>query len=88
MDYLSPTLLGPQLEETFDHPPMSEGMAVVPVEVLVLMNLVARRRKDLVDVVELVKAGADLKRIRQYLTQYAGDLLPLFEELSNEALAE
>jgi hypothetical protein len=26
--------------------------------------------------------------VREYLRQYAGDLVPLFEELVNEALAE
>jgi hypothetical protein len=52
------------------------------------MKLAARRRRDLVDVVELVKAGADLRRIRDYLAQYASDLVASFEELVNEALAE
>ena len=86
IDYLSSVSLGRQLEEVLDHPPTSEGLAVVPVEVLIYMKLVAKRRKDLVDVVELVKAGADLKRMRDYLKQYARDLVPLFEELVNEAL--
>lgn len=88
IDYLSPTALGAQLEDVLDHPPLSEGLAVVPIEALIYMKLVAKRRKDLVDVVELVKAGADLPRVRDYLRQYAADLAPLFEELVNEALAE
>lgn len=88
MAYLSPTSLGPQLEEVLDHPLMSEGLAVAPIEALIYMKLAAKRRKDLVDVIELVKAGADLTRVRNYLRQYASDLLPLFEELVNEALAE
>jgi hypothetical protein len=88
IDYLSPTALGPQLEEVLDHPPTSEGLAVVPVEVLIYMKLVAKRRKDMVDVIELVKAGADLPRVRAYVRKYAGDLVPLLEELVNEALAE
>ena len=88
IDYLAPASLGPQLEEVLDHPPMSEGLAVVPIEALIYMKLAAKRRKDLVDVIELVKAGADLTRVRDYLRQYAGDLVPLFEELVNEALAE
>jgi len=88
IDYLSPISLGPQLEEVLDHPLMNEGLAVVPIEVLIYMKLVAKRRKDLVDVVELVKVGADLKRVRDYLQQFASDLIPLFEELVNEALAE
>jgi hypothetical protein len=88
IDYLSPTALGPQMEEALNHPPMSEGLAVVPIEALIYMKLVARRRKDMVDVIELVKAGAGLTRVRDYLSQYASDLLPLFEELVTEALAE
>jgi hypothetical protein len=88
IDYLSPASLGPQLEEVLDHPPISEGLPVVPIEALIYMKLVAKRRKDLVDVIELVRAGADLTLVRDYLSQYADDLVPLFEELVNEALAE
>lgn len=86
IDYLSPTALGAQLEDVLNQPLMSEGLAVVSLEALVYMKLVARRRKDLVDVVELLKAGADLTKLRTYLQQYAEDLLPLFEELVNESL--
>jgi hypothetical protein len=88
IDYLSPASLGQQLEEVLDHPLMSEGLAVVPIEALIYTKLVAKRRRDLVDIIELVKAGADLTRVRDYLRQYADDLAPLFEELVNEALAE
>ncbi len=88
IDYLSPISLGPQLEEVLNHAPMSEGLPVVPVDALIYMKLVARRRKDLVDVVELIKAGADIQRVRDYVVKYADDLIPLFEELVDEALAE
>jgi hypothetical protein len=88
IDYLSPVSLGPQLEEVLDHPPMNEGLAIVPIEVLIYMKLAAKRRRDLVDVIELVKVGADVSRIRDYLQQYAIDLIPRFEELVNEALGE
>ena len=88
IDYLSPVSLGPQLEEVLDHPPMNEGLAIVPIEVLIYMKLAAKRRRDLVDVIELVKVGADVKMVRDYLRQYASDLIPSFEELVNEALAE
>lgn len=88
IDYLSPASLGPQLEEVLDHPQMTEGLAIVPIEVLIYMKLSAKRRRDLVDVIELVKAGADVNRVRDYLGQYAGDLVPKFEELANEAIAE
>jgi hypothetical protein len=85
IDYLSSLALGAQLEETLSSPLVSKGIAVVPVEVLIYMKLVARRRKDLVDVVELLRAGADAKKVRHYLEQYAADLLPLFAELLDES---
>lgn len=88
IDYLSPISLGPQLEQVLDNPPINEGLAIVPIEVLIYMKLVAKRRRDLVDVIELVKVGADLARVRDYLKQYAGDLVPSFESLVTEALAE
>jgi hypothetical protein len=88
INYLSSIALGQQLEEALNHPLLSEGLAVVPLEALIYMKLVARRRKDLVDVVELVKAEGEIKRARQYLQQYAADLLPLFDELVTEALSE
>ncbi|HEY9232768.1 MAG TPA: hypothetical protein VIS78_11500, partial [Blastocatellia bacterium] len=75
-------------QEVLDHPPMNEGLAIVPIETLIYMKLVAKRRKDLVDVIELVKVGADANRVRDYLRQYAADLIPTFEELVNEALDE
>ena len=88
IDYLSPVSLGAQLEEVLDHPPMNEGLAIVPIEVLIYMKLAAKRRRDLVDVIELVKVGADVNRVRDYLRQYAGDLVPSFEEMVNEAVGE
>lgn len=86
IDYLSPVALGAQLEEVLDNPPISHGLAVVPVEALVFMKLVARRRQDLLDIVELVNAGIDVKRVRSYLLQYASDLVQRFDELVDEAL--
>lgn len=88
IDYLSPVSLGRQLEEVLDDPPKNEDLAVVPIEVLIYMKLVAKRRRDLLDVVELVKAGTDVNRVREYLRQYAGDLLLPFEELVTEARGE
>jgi hypothetical protein len=87
IDYVSSISLGPQMEEALDQAPISEGLAVVPIEVLIYMKLVAKRRKDQVDVIELIKAGADVKRVRHYLEQYAPDLIPFSEELVNEAFA-
>ncbi len=88
IDYLSPITLGKQMEETLNHPPTSEGIAIIPIEDLIYMKLVAKRRRDQVDVIELVKAGINVNHVRRYLEQYAADLLPLFDELVDEALAD
>ncbi|MEW6129783.1 MAG: hypothetical protein AB1757_22275 [Acidobacteriota bacterium] len=88
IDYLSPVAIGNQLEEVLNHPPLDSGLAIVPIEALIYMKLVANRRKDLVDVIELIKVGADVKRVRNYLQQYASDLLPMFDDLVKEALNE
>jgi hypothetical protein len=88
IDYLSADSLGTQMEEVLNQAQISEGLAVVSIEGLIYMKLAAKRRKDMVDVIELIKAGADVKRVRHYLEQYACDLVPLFEELVNEALAD
>lgn len=52
------------------------------------MKLSAGRRRDLLDVVELIKVGVDVKSAREYLKLHADDLVPRFEELVNEALSE
>jgi hypothetical protein len=88
IDYLTPLSLGPQLDVTLEHPPTSHDLAVIPIEVLIYMKLVARRRKDQMDVIELLRAGVDEKQVRTYLQQYAADLIPLFDDLINEALSE
>jgi hypothetical protein len=88
IDYLSPVSLGPHLDEVLDHPQMNEGLAIVPIETLIFMKLAAKRRRDLVDVVELVRVGSDVNKARDYLQRYAADLVPQFEDLVNEALGE
>jgi len=85
IDYLSGTALGLPVDDILKNPPRSDGMPVVPIEVLVQMKLIARRRQDQLDVVELLKAGANARALRAYLGQQAPDLLPLFEELALEA---
>lgn len=35
--------------------------------------------------VELISAGADVRRVRRYLEQYAGDLVAVFDGLVKEA---
>jgi len=88
IDYFSPASMGAQLELVLDNPVVHEGLAVVPIEVLIYMKLTAGRRRDLLDVVELIKVGVDVKSAREYLKLHADYLVPRFEELVNEALSE
>lgn len=83
IDYLSPTALGEHLSQALEQP--GERLPVVPLPALIFMKLVANRRKDLLDVVELIKAGGNIGKIRTYLKTHAADLLPAFEELLEEA---
>ena len=53
---------------------------------VIATKLSARRRQDLPDVVELVNAGADVRRVRLYLEQYGGDLVAVFDGLVEEAV--
>ena len=85
IDYLSPSGLGPHMEEVFENAPVSDGIAVVPSDALIYMKLAANRRRDQMDVIELIRAGADSNLARSYLERYASDLVPRFESLLNEA---
>jgi hypothetical protein len=59
---------------------------VAPLEALIYMKLRARRRQDLLDVVGLINAGADVRRVRRYLERCGGDLVAVFDRLVEEAL--
>lgn len=62
--------------------------AVAPVEVLVYLKLKSPRVKDRADTVELVKAGIDVSRCREYLRENATELLRRFEEAIQSAARE
>ena len=84
IDYLSPTALGEHVKAAFGQ---KGNIKVVPLEILVYMKLVARRRKDQLDIVELLRRTVDIKPIRQYLLENATDLIILFDDLAAEAQA-
>ncbi|MBM3770297.1 MAG: hypothetical protein FJW27_03245 [Acidimicrobiia bacterium] len=64
------------------------GVPILPIEALVGMKLKSPRRKDAVDVVELVKAGIDTARVSTYLSTHAAHLAAKFEALVAEAADE
>ena len=61
---------------------------VAPLEVLVYLKLKLPRAKDRVDVIELMKAGVDANRCREYLATNAPALLPKLDECMAAARAE
>ncbi|MEW6279577.1 MAG: hypothetical protein AB1758_13190 [Candidatus Eremiobacterota bacterium] len=85
IDYLSPGGLGSHLEEALVLPEKSMGIPVVPLAALIAMKLAAGRRRDLLDVVELLKSGVELKPVRSYLSAHAPELTASFEQLAEEA---
>jgi hypothetical protein len=88
IDYLTTANLGPHVEAVLDAPTVSDGLPVIPADVLVYTKLVARRLRDQADVAQLVKAGLDVEAPRRYLQAHAPDLLPLFERILEQAAHE
>jgi len=60
---------------TIETPEVSEGVPVAPIEAVVYMKLASPRSKDRQDVIELVRAGADVGIVRRYLEAHAPHLV-------------
>lgn len=67
---------------------ISEGVPVAPVEAIVYMKLASPRSRDRQDVIELVRAGIERKRVREYLDRNAPQLRERFEESIRTAESE
>jgi hypothetical protein len=52
------------------------------------MKLKSPRHKDRTDVIELVKAGLDVDRCREYLSAHAPSLVSEFDDAVSRALSE
>lgn len=76
------------LLSAFESPIISEGVPIAPVEALIYLKLVSPRSKDRVDVLELVRAGIDLERVRSYLRLHAPGLLDKLDEIALAAQEE
>jgi len=88
VDYLSAKVLGPAVEAGLKDPVISDGFPVVSIEILMYMKLVAGRLKDHGDVGELIKAGADVRKVRPWLEAHASDLIETWDELAAAAERE
>ena len=88
VDSLAPADDEPFLAEARDAATTSDGIPILGVEALVYMKLKAGRMRDQVDVVELLKAGADEASCRRWLGAHAPALLERFEALARSAREE
>jgi len=73
------------LFEALRNPVVSEGIPILPVEALVYMKLEAGRSKDIGDVVEILRSGADRSSIHAYLERHASKLLDKFSKALKES---
>lgn len=63
-------------------------LTVAPIEVLVYLKLKSPRLKDRADLVELIKAGADVAKCRAWLRKNAASLEPELDAAERAARAE
>lgn len=76
IDLLSPEVGEDFLEEALAAPPGT----MIDAPPLVYMKLKSPRRKDQVDVIEMIKGGIDANQCREYLAAHAPSYLTLFDE--------
>ena len=84
VDLLSPDATESFLEQALTAPPGSM-MEAPP---LVYLKLKSPRRKDQVDIIEMIKGGIDTKRCREYLVAHAKAFVPAFDEAVRLAESE
>jgi hypothetical protein len=75
VDQILPKEKEEHLFDALRNPVISDGIPILPVEALVYMKLEAGRFKDIGDVVEILRSGADRSSIEAYLEDYAPNLL-------------
>ena len=84
IDLLAPDADEPFLEAALSAPPGS----VIEAAPLVYMKLKSPRRKDRVDVIEMIKGGLDTTRCRGYLASHAPSFVSDFDQCIADAEAE
>lgn len=85
IDLLAALSDDPPLEQALQMPSPGE-VPVVPVEVLVLMKLRAKRPQDEADVGHLVTAGMDVRSVLEWLGATAPEHVPAFSRIAQRAL--
>ncbi|HEV8324489.1 MAG TPA: hypothetical protein VG389_22925 [Myxococcota bacterium] len=61
------------IEDALDHPFVSDGVPIAPLETIVVMKLLARRTQDLADVEAIVESGADRHDLRAAVARLSPD---------------
>ena len=84
VDLLSPEAGEDFLEATLSAPP-GTMMEAAP---LIYLKLKSPRRRDQVDVIEMIKAGIDAKQCREYLMAHAPAFVDVFDESVRQAESE
>jgi len=69
------------VENGLNHPPFSEGVPIAPLEIVVIMKLLAGRTQDLADIEAMIDSGADRERLRASVEKAAPDCLETLERL-------
>ena len=73
---------------TANLPAPGHALAVAPIEVLIYLTLKSPRMKDRAEVVELLKAGADVRRCRAWLEKNAPSMVASLEDAAATATSE
>lgn len=69
------------VEEGLNRAPVSDGIPIAPIDTIVIMKLLAGRRRDLADVEEIVASGADRKLLRTAVQTAAPQCAETLEQL-------
>ena len=84
VDLLSPQADEDFLEAALTAPPGS----IIEAPPLVYLKLKSPRRKDQVDIIEMIKGGIDARACRAYLEAHAPAYLAAFDDCASAAAAE
>jgi hypothetical protein len=69
------------VEDGLDHAPSSEGVPIAPVEMVVIMKLLAGRTQDHADIEAIIESGADREQLRTAVGRAAPDCADTLERL-------
>jgi hypothetical protein len=72
-----------ELNNELDNPEVSEGVPIISGPALIYTKLVANRRRDKDDIIELMRLGISERSVRAYLKEHAPDAPELLERFDD-----